>query len=392
MNETVANTDSDSDFDFDSMNMYDLVCWIRPRIRVKDRLLTEDEIKNLNRALQSYKDKGGDMRYFDGASSSVKKPPNCCQIWWFGCCRPSVREQTAECCFAFSTWLGIGILVLSIATFGIFLMPWILGNAVYGGNANVYVPNQFVQIPCWTMPTNGDTIDCMVSFWIGFAVWIMILLFIGIVVFGILRIKSETPDPDDTWKFLFWLCVIFFWIGFPPFIGAIGGFRLAMNHYPNCQYWKNDMVNNIEYGCRTTDSILSSAFETGFCSYDKYTCCPPKSGTCWPCSDQENLDKSRWECSRELKKQCSWCKGVGWATVALPVWFLPLAILLLWYIGWLFYEIVVFVYKKYQTWKEELTVNIPSSTDNNLESQFNNLESQFNNSTDINLNKINMKL
>lgn len=293
----------------------------------------------------------------DSPAVSTPKNPNCCQVWSFGCCRPEAKQKAISCCVKFWKHIGAVLAVVIAIAMCFFVMPWILGNAVYGASVKVYVGNsQYIEKSCWTFPSalgsQGDA--CFKSYGIGMAVWIMVLSFSGAAIFGLMILRKSDLCERETKKIWFWWCFVIFWLAFPPFIGAVGGFRLAMNHFPNCQYWQNDMANNIEYKCSTTDEILSSAFASGFCATGAFFCCPPAGGQCWDCSEAENLEKNKWRCANRLREQCDHCKGVGWVAIGLPLMFLPLVILLLVFIGGSFYECGRIGYEKYQKWKAEL--------------------------------------
>jgi hypothetical protein len=340
----------------------------------------------------------------------LKKEPNFLQVWFFGCCRSDVREKTALCCG--DTWFYIGctIVVLALIALLLFLFPWVTGNIVVGASSRSYSSsNGYVKESCWILNGNDNGMECLKSFGIGLGVFIfMIVPFIAIIVLGIIFLRnpdkyyyqtsntvygnSLSPTYEPLLVGLIW-CIVIFWIAFPPFIGAVGGFRLAMNHFPNCQYWQNDFQNNIEYACSTPNEMIITAQSNGFCSIGAYIC---QEGA--PCSAEENELINIFKCSQKLKAQCSHCKGIGWAAIGLSVWFLPLVILILYWIGKGIYYGFKMLYNLYQTWKKDLTNIIntpappapvdpqeqpkdPSTADYDLEASFNSTSSQMNTDT-----------
>lgn len=330
-------------------------------------------------------------------SEKHSEKPNCLQVWCFGCCRPQVRKKTKECCGTF--WKGflkllIGIIILGIF---IFLMPWITGNLVTGATSSTAANES-----CWTMPNDKWFGSCWNSYGIGFGVfWCMIVPFVFLVICGVILLKNKnnndfTLTVSETRKYqkreirnIFILCCVIFWIAFPSFIGAVGGFRLGMNHLPNCQYWQNDFENNIEYRCTIDDPKISAALNNGFCQTYTYFCCPSGSGQCWDCNDAENAQKNRQKCSRKLEDQCYWCKGTGWSAIAFPVWFFPLILYMLYGIGYGIVKLCKHVYGEYQSWKTvlEKQINEPRNDDTtssghgNFDLEANTMESQMSGST-----------
>ena len=279
--------------------------------------------------------------------------PGCCEIWNYGCCRDEVIRERKKMCSRLVYFVFRVICVITAIFVMCVLMPWLIGNIVM--NDSAYDFKTQTTISCWKIPASEfDTnFDCLESYGIGLGVWIMILAFIGIVVFFVLHlylrfanngcassVKVDTKldlfiigEQDQRTSFN-WMVLFFviFWISFPPFIGAVGGYRLAMNHYTNCDYWKYDFKNNFEYKCTITKEMLSTAFSRGFC--------------------REGVED--YNCLNLLQKQCDHCKGIGWATVAFLVWGFPLYIVMMYGLVRLFVGTWKFSLKKYESWKEDL--------------------------------------